>query len=277
MTEVLLAATTHAVRRAGARLVERYSTEARPAGLAELLADVRANDQAVVDVLRPALADALPGAGWLNDEHGSGELASGDWWLIDPVGGNINAVHGMTDWNIGVSLVREGRPVLAVLYFPLLDEMFTAGLGGGAFLNGVRLRVSEKTSLDGALAGTGQAKPGQDPDIADRMGASFAAMMKVALYVRISVPVTHQLAQVAAGRMDLHWQLDNVRSHAAGVLLVQEAGGVVTDLTGAPWTLISPTYLAAAPALHAAALEIVGPLTDPGSGSPEPDPGLRRS
>lgn len=257
MTHELLTATTAAVRRAGALMLERYRADARQHGLTELLADVRANDEAVVDVLRPALAEILPSADWLNDEHGWGPLTTGEWWLIDPVGGNINAVHGMTDWNIGVSLVRDGRPVLAVVYFPLVDEMFTAVEGGGAFRDGVRLRVSDKTSLDGALAGTGQAKPGQDTEIADRMGASFAAMMKAAIYVRISVPVTHQLAQVAAGRMDLHWQFDHVRSHVAGVLLVQEAGGVVTDLDGKPWELTSRDYIAAAPGVHAAALKIV--------------------
>jgi myo-inositol-1(or 4)-monophosphatase len=253
----LLAATTAAVRRAGARMLRRYSTESRASGLAEAVAAVRANDAAVVDVLLPELTEIRPSARWLNDEHGSGPLEPGEWWLVDPVGGNLNAVHGMTDWNIGVSLVRDGRPVLAVVHFPLLDEMFTATEGGGAFLNGVRLRVSGKTSLDGALAGTGQAQPGQGPEIADRMGASYSAMAKEALYVRISVPVTHQLAQVAAGRMDLHWQHDNVRAHASGVLLVQEAGGVVTDLDGKPWELTSTEYLAAAPGVHAAALEVL--------------------
>ncbi|MDT7784311.1 MAG: monophosphatase [Pseudonocardiales bacterium] len=253
----LLATTTAAVRRAGARMLRRYSTESRTSGLAELVAAVRANDEVVVDLLKPDLAEIRPSASWLNDEHGSGPLESGEWWLVDPVGGNMNAVHGMTDWNIGVSLVRDGRPVLAVVYFPLFDEMFTAIDGGGAFLNGVRLRVSGKTSLDGALAGTGQAQPGQGPAMADRVGASYSAMAKEALYVRISVPVTHQLAQVAAGRMDLHWQYDNVRAHASGVLLVQEAGGVVTDLDGKPWELTSTEYLAAAPGVHAAALEVL--------------------
>ncbi|MFC0541803.1 inositol monophosphatase family protein [Kutzneria chonburiensis] len=257
MTHDLLAATTAAVRRAGAVLLARYSADARQVGLTELLAELHANDEAVVEVLRPALADILPGADWLNDEHGRGPLATGDWWLIDPVGGNVNAVHGMADWNIGVSLVRDGRPVLAVVHFPVLDEMFTAVEGGGAFRDGVRLRVSDKTSLDAALAGTGQSRPGQDAAIADRMGASFAAMMKAALYVRVSVPVTHQLAQVAAGRMDVHWQFDHVRSQVAGVLLVQEAGGVVTDLDGNPWELTSRDYIAAAPGVHAAALKIV--------------------
>lgn len=147
--------------------------------------------------------------------------------------------------------------MLAVVCFPVFDEMFTATEGGGAFLNGVRLRVSVKTSLDGALAGTGQAQRGHDPDLAQWMGAAFAAMTNSALYVRASVPVTHQLAQVAAGRMDLHWQFDNVRSHAAGVLLVQEAGGVVTGLEGKAWERASESYLAAAPGIHAAALDVL--------------------
>jgi myo-inositol-1(or 4)-monophosphatase len=257
MSTDLLAATTAAVRRAGARMLKRYSTEARTAGLAELLAAVHANDAAVVDALEPELAEIRPGARWLDDEHGFGPLEPGEWWLVDPVGGNMNAVHGMADWNIGVSLVRDSRPVLAVVYFPLSDEMFTATEGGGAFLNGVRLKVSEKTSLDGALTGTGQSQPGQGPELADRMGASYSAMAKAALYVRISVPVTHQLAQVAAGRMDVHWQYDNVRAHTSGVLLVQEAGGVVTDLDGKPWTLTSREYLAAAPGVHKAALDVL--------------------
>ncbi|WP_245848901.1 inositol monophosphatase family protein [Lentzea kentuckyensis] len=253
----MIAATTAAVRRAGARMRKRCSPESRASSLDEIIAAVRANDAAVVDLLRPELAEIRPSARWLDDEHGSGPLEPGEWWLVDPVGGNMNAVHGMTDWNIGVSLVRDGRPVLSVVHFPLFDEMFTATEGGGAFLNGVRLEVSDKTSLDGALAGTGQAQPGQGPEMADRVGASYSAMAKEALYVRISVPVTHQLAQVAAGRMDVHWQYDNVRSHASGVLLVQEAGGVVTDLDGEPWELTTREYLAAAPGVHDAALQVL--------------------
>ncbi|MGI5217068.1 inositol monophosphatase family protein [Nocardia sp. CA-290969] len=263
MSGELLAATVAAVRHAGARMMTRYSIESRQPGLPDLLAHLRANDAAVVDVLRPALTAALPNASWLDDEHGSGPLDMGQWWLIDPVGGNVNAAHGMPDWNIGVSLVRDGRPVLAVVYFPVLDEMFTATEGGGALLNGAPLRVSVKTALDGALAGTGQARPGQGPEFAERTAASFIAMSKSALQVRVSVPVTHQLAQVAAGRMDVHWQFDNVRAHAAGVLLVQEAGGMVTALDGTPWKLTSESYLASAPGVHAAALDVL--TTRPGN------------
>ncbi len=257
----LLTATTVAVRRAGARLLRRYSTEARPASLDDLLAALRANDAAVADVLRPALAQALPGSGWEEDEHAFGPMPSGDWWVVDPVGGNINAVHGMTEWNIGVSLVRDGQPVLAVLYAPLADEMFTAIAGGGAFLNGAPLRVSVKSDLAAAVVGTGQAKPSRAATSAEHVGDSITAMLQHALYVRVSVPVGHQLAEVAAGRMDLHWQFDNVRSHIGPVLLVKEAGGTVTDLEGKPWDVSSVGYLAAAPGLHVAALEILQAAT----------------
>src|SRR6266496_6693821 len=135
MSEDLVRATTVAVRQAGARLLKRYSTAARQPGLPELLADLRANDLTVVDVLEPALAEIVPEARWLNDEHGSGPLPDGAWWLIDPVGGNLNAVHGMTDWNIGVSLVRDVCPVLVVLPSTLAVLLYTALVrvaGGGA-------------------------------------------------------------------------------------------------------------------------------------------------
>ncbi|MEC3997070.1 inositol monophosphatase family protein [Actinacidiphila sp. DG2A-62] len=207
MNQHLLAATVDAVRQAGAQMMTRYSsTGLRPSGLPELLTQLRANDAAVVESLRPALAEALPNAGWMNDEHGSGPIAAGQWWLIDLVGGNVNAVHGRPDWNIGVCLVRDGRPVLAVVYVPALDEMFTATEGGGAFLNGVRLQVSSKTSLDGTLAGTGQAKPGHDPQLAVRTGSAVTAMLQLsALCVQVSIPVSGQLTQVAAGRVDVHF------------------------------------------------------------------------
>jgi myo-inositol-1(or 4)-monophosphatase len=253
----LLGTVTAAVRQAGTRLLRRYSTESRPATMDELLAALHANDATVAGVLRPALAGALPGSGWEEDEHASGPMPDGEWWVVDPVGGNVNTVHGMTDWNIGVSLVRDGRPVLAVLYAPLADEMFTAAAGGGALLNGVPLRVSAKRDLGVALVGTGQAKPGRETAAAERVGASVTAMMRHALYVRVSVPVGHQLAQVAAGRMDAHWQFDNVRSHIAPVLLVREAGGTVTDLDGKPWDITSDGYLAAGPGVHAAALAVL--------------------
>lgn len=257
MTRDLLEATTSAVHRAGARLLSRYSPASRPSNGDELMNAIRANEAAVTEVLRPALTELLPGAGWEEDEHATGPMPGGDHWVVDPVGGNVNTIHGMTDWNIGVSLVRDGQPVLAVLYAPLAGETFTAVAGGGARLDGVPQTVSKKTDLTVALAGTGQARPSREAGAARRAGAAIGAMMQAVLYVRASVPVTHQLTQVAAGRMDLHWQFDNVRSHIGPLLIVSEAGGVVTHLDGRPWEIAGDGYLAAAPGLHAAALDVL--------------------
>ncbi|GAA1616352.1 inositol monophosphatase family protein [Actinoplanes couchii] len=243
-----------AVRTAGTQLLERWSPDNRPE---ELYAALRANDDLVTAILRPALLDALPGSGWEEDEHATGPIAAGDQWVVDPVGGNMNLVHGMTDWNIGVALVRDGRPVLGVLHLPQFGEMYTATDGGGAFLNDVPIRVSAKTDLGLALTGTGQAQPGRGVELTRRFGDSITAMMRSALYVRSSVPVGHQLAQVAAGRMDVHWQFENVRSHIGPVLLAREAGATVTDLDGTPWEITSSGYVAAAPGVHDAALTVV--------------------
>jgi myo-inositol-1(or 4)-monophosphatase len=250
----LVSVVTEAVRDA-ASLVERPAST--PVSSAQLFAALRANDDAVSASLRPVLIDALPGSQWTSDEHGSGPMPAGDWWVVDPVGGNMNAVQGMPDWNIGVSLVRDGSPVLAVLYAPVTKEMFTATAGEGAFLGGTPIHVSAKTDLSLALTGTGQAKPDRDPAHTARVGAAVTAMMRKALYVRASVPVGQQLAQVAAGRMDLHWQFDNLRSHIAPVLLVREAGGIVTDLDGKPWDVSSAGYVAAAPGVHTAGLDVL--------------------
>ncbi|BCY08490.1 inositol monophosphatase family protein [Actinoplanes sp. L3-i22] len=250
----LLATVTTTVHAAAARVVRPEKT---PTTAPELFAALGANDEAVTEVLRPALLEALPGSRWTSDEHGSGPMPAGDWWVVDPVGGNMNAVQGMPDWNVGVSLVRDGEPVLAVLYAPVADETFTAIAGVGTFLNGVPVRASAKTDLSLALTGTGQAKPNRDAAHAERAGAAVGAMLQHALYVRASVPVGHQLAQVAAGRMDVHWQFDNLRSHIAPVLLAREAGAVVTDLDGKPWEIASDGYLAAAPGVHQAALDVL--------------------
>ncbi|MCY1138277.1 3'(2'),5'-bisphosphate nucleotidase CysQ [Actinoplanes sp. Pm04-4] len=247
----LMTATVEAVRAAATRVTR---PETPPTTSTDLFAALRANDEAVSDVLRPALLAALPGSRWSDDEHGSGPMPGGDWWVVDPVGGNMNAVQSLADWNVGVSLVRDGRPALAVLHAPVAGETFTAIAGEGAFLNDVPARVSAKTDLSLALTGTGQAQPTRDPAHARRAGDAIAAMMRSALYVRASVPVGQQLAQVAAGRMDVHWQFENLRSHIAPVLLVLEAGGTVTDLDGQPWQITSDGYVAAAPGVHAAAL-----------------------
>ncbi|MBN0048510.1 3'(2'),5'-bisphosphate nucleotidase CysQ [Streptomyces actuosus] len=259
---VLLSQATSAVEAAGDVLRERHTPRSRGVGLTEIVAEIHANDAAVLDVLKDPLLASRPGSRWAEDELAGGALPGGEWWVVDPAEGNINHVHGMADWAVTATLVRDNRPVLAVVHLPLSGDTYTALAGAGAALNGEPLRTSDKTDLGAALTGTGQAKPGEDEHLFRRMGESVTAMLINGLVVRVSVPATLQLIHVAAGRMDAFWQFSDVRSGlVAGALLVSEAGGTVTDIQGAPWTLASRDFLAAAPGIHQAASRVLATTT----------------
>jgi myo-inositol-1(or 4)-monophosphatase len=259
--QALLAEVVAAVHAAGAHLRERFTPDARPDSLTSVVAAIHANDAASLRYLREPLRRLRPGAGWAEDELESGALPAGEWWVTDAVEGNINHIHGMTEWSVTATLVRDNKPVLTAVHLPLTGDTYTAVRGGGAFLNGDRLHPSAKTELNGALVGTGQAKPGEDEETFRRIGRSVTAMLINALVTRVSVPATMQLIHVAAGRMDVFWQFSDVRSGLlAGALLVDEAGGTVTDTLGDPWSLASQDFLATAPALHTAAVEVLAPL-----------------
>ncbi|MCM2416674.1 inositol monophosphatase family protein [Streptomyces sp. RKAG293] len=257
----LLAKVTSIVRTAGDTLLDRYTTHPRGTALDEIVKEIYANDDAVLAVMREPLLLARPGSQWAEDELAGGALPAGEWWIVDPAEGNINHVHGMPDWAVTATLVRDNQPVLTVVHLPLTGDTYTAIAGRGAHLNGTVLYASAKTDLSAALVGTGQAKPGEDADTFRKIGESVTAMLINALVVRVSVPATLQLIHLAAGRMDAFWQFSDVRSGlVTGALLAIEAGGTVTDISGAPWNLASPDFLAAAPGLHAAAVTVLAPI-----------------
>ncbi|MCX5174751.1 inositol monophosphatase family protein [Streptomyces virginiae] len=257
----LLADVTAAVKTAGVTLRGRYTPHARGVSLDEVVGEIHANDDAVLDVLREPLLQARSGSRWAEDELAGGALPPGEWWVVDPAEGNINHVHGMEDWAVTATLVRDNQPVLTVVHLPLTGDTYTAVAGGGARLNDRPLKVSAKTDLGAALIGTGQAKPGEDERTFRRIGDSVTAMLINGLVVRVSVPATMQLIHVAAGRMDAFWQFSDVRSGlVAGALLVSEAGGTVTDLAGEPWNTGSRDFLAAAPGIHGATLKVLSTI-----------------
>jgi myo-inositol-1(or 4)-monophosphatase len=236
-------------------LHERYRPDRRPESLEALMAELRANDEAVLAVLRPRLLAALPGSGWVEEELAGGSVPPGDWWVVDPAEGNVNHVYGMPEWAVTATLVRNNRPLLTAVHLPLAGETYTALAGHGAQLNGRPLHVSGKQSLRLALVGTSQARPGEEPEMIRRVGASITSMLEDALVVRVAVPATLHLLNVAAGRMDAFWQHAGARADLLpGALLVAEAGGVVTDAYGKPWTPDADTFLAAAPGVHADAV-----------------------
>ncbi|MEU0128385.1 inositol monophosphatase family protein [Streptomyces sp. NPDC006289] len=257
----LLSEVTAAVKTAGLTLQNRYAPKARGVSLDEIVDEIHANDAAVLKVLREPLLRARPGSQWAEDELAGGALPAGEWWVVDPAEGNVNHVHGMDDWSLTATLVRDNQPVLTVVHVPLNGDTYTAVAGGGAHLNGRSLNVSAKTDLGAALIGTGQAKPGEDERTFRQIGDSVTAMLVNGLVVRVSVPATMQLIHVAAGRMDAFWQFSDVRSGlVAGALLVSEAGGTVTDLAGEAWNTAGRDFLASAPGIHAAALEVLSPI-----------------
>jgi myo-inositol-1(or 4)-monophosphatase len=261
----VLAAAVAAVHLAGRQLLSSFSQRARtPDDLDGIVRVIHANDDASLAIARRLLERALPTAGWVDDELEGGELPPGDWWIFDAVEGNVNHVHGLSEWGISATLVRDGAPQLTAVYEPVADRLYTAVRGSGvAAVNGEPLRASTKTELKAAIVTTGQARPGESAETYRRIGASVTAMLNAALVVRMTVPATFQLGLVAGGQIDAFWQHSDVRSGlAAGALLVSEAGGSVTDLQGRPWSFASADFLACAPGIRREALETLAELAE---------------
>jgi myo-inositol-1(or 4)-monophosphatase len=249
----LLEQVTAAVTEAADAVKARFSIDSRPSGIADIVAKIQANDDISMRILRERLFAARPEAIMLDDEMGEGLLPQGEFWIVDPVEGAINQIHGMSEWCVSATLVRDNDLILTAVHLPLAGQTYTALRGQGAFLNGSRMEVSAKAELGAAMMGTGQARPGESLKVHEMIGSSVTVMLQNALTVRVSVPATLQLIQVAAGRMDGFWQFSQVRSGlAAGALLVTEAGGAVTDFGGNRWTFDRTGFLASAPQFSAA-------------------------
>ncbi|MEV0538163.1 inositol monophosphatase family protein, partial [Kitasatospora sp. NPDC050463] len=214
-----------------------------------------ANDDAALDVLRPALTRLRPQAPLVEDELAGGALPPGEWWVVDPAEGNVNHLHALPDWAVTATLVRDNQPVLTAVHLPLTGETYTALTGGGAHLDGRPLHVSPTKDLGLSLVATSQARPDEDEKVVQRIGSSITAMLFDALVVRTSVPATLHLVNVAAGRIDAFWQFAGARADLLpGALLVTEAGGQISDAEGRPWTPQSESFLAAAPGVHTQAV-----------------------
>lgn len=253
----LLAKAEEAARAAGVRLLTAFTPDARPADRDDIYAAAKAVEQTSMPGLRAALAAARPGAGWVDDELETRALPPGEWWAVDPVEGGVNHVHGMPEWSVTVTLLRDSEAVLTVVHQPVGDLTYTAVRGAGARLNGRLLHVSAKTDLRVAIATTGQALAGQDGTYR-RIGDSVTAMLDRALLVRATVPCTFPLLAVAAGHYDLFWQYEpELSGIAAGMLLAEEAGAVVSDVAGRPWRPGGGDVLIAAPGVHAQAVGVL--------------------
>ena len=218
---------------------------------------VSAADRKAEQVIRDELTRARPKFGFLMEEHGAhvGEDTS-NRWLVDPLDGTTNFLHGIPQFAISICLERDGKPYAGVIYDPVHDEMFFAEQGKGAYLNERRIRVAGRDRLDNAVIATGIPHRGR----AGREGyiPGLAAMMEVAAGIRRAGSAALDLAWVAAGRYDGFWERGlKPWDLGAGVVIVREAGGHVTEVEGGDGMLASGSVLAANPLIHAQLFEIL--------------------
>jgi myo-inositol-1(or 4)-monophosphatase len=220
---------------------------------------VTSADKRTEKILIDELSHTRPGYGFLGEEGGTIEgKDKSHRFIIDPIDGTTNFLHGIPHFAISIALEREGQIVSALVYNPATDDMFVAEKGHGAFLNNKRIRVAARKTLASALVATGFPFLGDSEDDIARMQAEIATVMPLTSGIRRYGAASLDLAWVAAGRFDAFWERGLAAwDIAAGVLLVKEAQGVVTDLSGGPNMLDTGSILAANDPLHPVMLKIL--------------------
>jgi myo-inositol-1(or 4)-monophosphatase len=211
-----------------------------------LVTEMDARAEAVVTGI---LHDAFPDDAILAEESGAQAGRSDRRWIVDPLDGTTNYTHGLPIFAVSIALEVAGRISLGVVYDPNLGELFVAETGLGALLGEARLSVSTRTSLNESLLATGF--PYNARETPDNNLAEFGAFSLRSRGVRRMGSAVLYLAYVAAGRMDGYWELRlGPWDVAAGALLVEEAGGRVTDLAGGPLRLDAPSVVASNGRIH---------------------------
>ena len=203
-----------------------------------------------------ALTEAFPDDGVLAEEGSARAGRSGRRWIVDPLDGTTNYAHGLPIWSVGIGLEQARRVVLGVVYDAMRDELFLAERGAGAWLNDARLAVSTTDRLETSLLVTGFPYDiGTNPDNNLR---EYATLSVRARAVRRLGSALLDFAYVAAGRFEGFWELTlSPWDVAAGAILVEEAGGQVTDLSGAPVDLDHPRIVASNGRIHAQLLSVL--------------------
>lgn len=215
---------------------------------------VTAADHRSEETLYRELSKARPGYGFLMEERG--EIAGPDKshrWIVDPLDGTTNFMHGLPLFCIAIGLEREGEIVAAVIYNPVLDELYAAEKGGGAFLNNRRLRVAQRRTLTDCVLSVGIPHRGRGDK--ELFLSETKALMPQVSGLRRTGSACLDLAWVASGRFDAYYEYGlQPWDLAAGVLLVREAGGIVTDRKGGSKVLESGDVVAANAGIHKALL-----------------------
>jgi myo-inositol-1(or 4)-monophosphatase len=256
----LLNIAMRAARRAGDLIVRSLSR------LDSLKIDTKGRNDFVTDIDRKAEAEIIatirrshPDHAFLAEE--SGRAGDSEYvWIIDPLDGTTNFLHGFPTFAVSIAVEHRRRLQHAVIYDPMRQEFFTASRGDGAQLEGKKIRVSSQRTLEGALIGTGFPYRMAAAHVDDYL-AMLKVIMNTAAGVRRPGAASLDLAYVAAGRLDGFWEFGlSPWDTAAGTLIIQEAGGRVGTPAGVEYAL-GPNIIAGNPKVYQGLLEALGPLT----------------
>jgi myo-inositol-1(or 4)-monophosphatase len=189
-------------------------------------------DRKAEEIVKAELMRARPEYGFLGEEGGVTEGTDGQHrWIVDPLDGTTNFLHGIPMFAVSIGLERQGQIVAGVIYNPAMDELYTAERGGGTFLNDRRLRVAARNKLTDAVVGTGVPHLGRGHH--GNYLVQLRNIMGEVSGVRRMGSAALDLAYIAAGRLDGFWEEGLYPwDMAAGIIMIREAGGYVSDLSG---------------------------------------------
>lgn len=244
MKETLL----KAIKEAGALILKHFNgpfAVSHKDGVNNLVTEV---DQASERLITSIIRDAYPGHGIIGEEYGAHEIQSRYKWIIDPIDGTVNYAHGIPLCCISIGLMEDETMILGAVYNPMMNELFFAEKGKGATLNDLPIKVSEKSDFEKVFLVTGfpyHFPEGKNPF------SIFERMVTSGIPVRRLGSAALDLCWVACGRFDGFWEYNlNAWDIAAGYLIVEEAGGKVTDFRNNPYTVWDKETLATNGKIH---------------------------
>ena len=261
--EPMVTIALRAARKAGDLIVrasdelDRVGHQAK--GVADYVTEV---DIAAEQEILYQLGKAYPDHEFLAEESGqTGNAKSDHLWVIDPLDGTSNFMRGIPHYCVSIACIVDGRLAHAVVFDPVRQEEFTASRGRGAQLNGHRLRVSNRTDLRECLLGTGIPFLGHEQQRLPQYTQTLAELAAQCMGIRRAGAAALDLAYVAAGRFDGFWETGLERwDIAAGALIIKEAGGLISDLSGSERYLDNGQVVCGNPKIFKQLLSTVGPV-----------------
>jgi myo-inositol-1(or 4)-monophosphatase len=246
--------TVDLAHQAGTLLMEKFNRHLEISYKGEINLVTEA-DKMSEDLIIAAIRRNFPQDGILSEESPAINTGSALRWIVDPLDGTTNYAHGYPVFCISIAVEKDGVVILGVIYDPTRQDTFVAERGTGAYLNGRRLAVSETSELTRSLLATGfpyDIRSSKDNNI-----NLFREMAMEAQAIRRAGAAALDIAYVACGRFDGFWELKLMPwDMAAGCLLVEEAGGKITGLTGAPWNILSPNIAVSNGLIHEQMIDV---------------------